>query len=78
MQHQIHNAGYLVISALVKGRARWSSSRPFWSSPWQAPREVLTMLSNLVSQIDAESTADDADYQAFLSWSRSIAFTGAV
>ena len=31
------------------------------------------MLSNLVSQIDAESTADEADYTAFLSWSRSLA-----
>jgi len=30
--------------------------------------KVLTMLSNLVSQIDAESTADEADYTAFLSW----------
>merc|ERR1719420_1150167 len=30
--------------------------------------KVLTMLQNLKTQLDAEATADDADYQAFLSW----------
>jgi hypothetical protein len=30
--------------------------------------KVLTMLQNLVQQLDSESTADEADYEAFLGW----------
>jgi chromosome segregation ATPase len=30
--------------------------------------KVLTLLSNLVSAIDSEATADEADYQAYMSW----------
>jgi chromosome segregation ATPase len=30
--------------------------------------KVLTLLSNLVSQMEAEASADEADYQAFMTW----------
>ena len=30
--------------------------------------EVLTLLSNLVSQMEAEASADEADYQAYMTW----------
>ena len=30
--------------------------------------KVLTLLSNLVSQMEAEASADEADYQAYMTW----------